>query len=114
MRVIREQAAARAPPAPLDMASDPCKHPLGLHGPHQPGNAALAVALASYWMKQRGGGRHVDEEKVRVGLGQTVWPGRCHVVRAGERAYYLDGAHTLESITVRTLITSPMSYTHFL
>lgn len=88
---------------------------LGLPGDHQQINASLAVALVQAFASSDVGraiypgaeaqlGANDDcalSPAVRRGLEQAFWPGRCQTVPAAETAganYYLDGAHTVESI----------------
>lgn len=80
---------------------------LGLAGTFQRQNAAVAVKLAETHLKQLG--HTVDtsdslpEEFVK-GLEKTRWDGRCQTI-SGHKNYervtwYIDGAHTMESILV--------------
>ncbi len=62
---------------------------LGLIGPHQVGNAAVAVALAEVLEEA---GYRTGEEAVRRGLSAARWPGRLEVV-GREPLTILDGAH---------------------
>jgi len=59
--------------------------PLGLRGPHQRENAALAVEAAC-----RVGGDRLSEEGIRASLAATHWPGRFQECGEG---LFLDGAH---------------------
>jgi len=74
--------------------------PLGLAGRHQRINASLAVGLAKKFLATRG--QEYDDdlpESFKKPLADTRWPGRCQVVPQGETTWYLDGAHTTESLT---------------
>jgi len=92
----------------------------GLHGEVQTHNASLAVALASHFLHVHNnpgqeysppvvekagqvlpllGPLHLSQAVGR-GLERTVWPGRSQVVRRVGVEYYLDGAHTEESMLV--------------
>ncbi|KAK6199326.1 Mur ligase [Scheffersomyces amazonensis] len=93
---------------------------LGLAGDFQRQNAALAVRLASIHLKKLGfnpkeipqiieqeGNEIVIEdlsEKFLTGLLQVHWDGRCQILKNkpgfDNITWYIDGAHTLESINV--------------
>lgn len=69
-------------------------------------NASLAVALAEQVVhragqpsEEPGPGAALPDEFVE-GLEGTVLRGRCQVLKQGNVAWHLDGAHTAESITV--------------
>ncbi|MDE2991407.1 MAG: bifunctional folylpolyglutamate synthase/dihydrofolate synthase [Chloroflexota bacterium] len=68
--------------------------PVGLAGPHQRQNAAVAWhicrALADY-------GLPIDRGAIRAGFGAASWPGRLEVV-AGDPLTIVDGAHTPEAV----------------
>jgi len=96
--------AAQAPPTP------------GLYGEVQTHNASLAVALASHFLNVQSNPEHLPQvlnqtdhllpvlgpvqlnQAVAKGLEVTSWPGRSQVVRREGVEYYLDGAHTEESM----------------
>jgi dihydrofolate synthase/folylpolyglutamate synthase len=63
---------------------------LGLLGPHQVGNAALARAMAEVL--------GVPEEAAAQGLAQAHWPGRFDLRRGGR--LILDGAHNPDGMAV--------------
>lgn len=75
---------------------------LGLHGKFQQLNATLACYLAA----ERLGialSKHNDLPREFVtGLQQASWPGRCQRVETPRACWYLDGAHTVESLEVAT------------
>lgn len=76
---------------------------LGLAGNHQRSNAALAVALCEHWLKfhlPTGDGREKLNADIVAGLESARWPGRCQILpkRYRNARWYLDGAHTTESI----------------
>lgn len=85
--------------------------PLGLPGAHQRSNAALALAMVRSFCASRVGATlypgayaslqspddTLSPSAVR-GLSQAFWPGRCQTVPTSGPTYYLDGAHTIESI----------------
>ena len=68
--------------------------PVGLAGPHQRQNAAVAWhicrALADH-------GLPIDRGAIRAGFGAAAWPGRLEVV-AGDPLTIVDGAHTPEAV----------------
>lgn len=90
----------------------PVHQKLGLAGDFQRQNAALAVKLAATRLERSGVG--ADElpnyeasllpDKFIKGLEETQWPGRCQIIKnkpGFEKInWYIDGAHTLESIAV--------------
>ena len=62
---------------------------LGLRGPFQGRNAALALAAIERLVIK---GMRVPAQSMREGLKSTVWPGRMHVLRENP-TILLDGAH---------------------
>ena len=62
---------------------------IALRGPHQAGNAALAVAACDLLEEI---GFPVSEEAIRAGLKEVRWPGRFQIVEGSPRLI-LDGAH---------------------
>ncbi|PKI84403.1 tetrahydrofolate synthase [Malassezia vespertilionis] len=88
---------------------------LGLPGEHQRANASMAVALARAFSVSDAGKQLYPGAIAKLGalqapltktlctaLHDAFWPGRCQRVDAQTMCgakYYLDGAHTLESIT---------------
>jgi len=62
---------------------------VGLKGPHQIGNAALAVAACDILDTL---GFSVSDGAIRVGLGEANWPGRFQIVE-GDPPFIFDGAH---------------------
>jgi len=81
---LREEAARRG--APFQVASPSWDGPIGLAGPHQRGNAALAAAALRLL---DGSGLRVPEPAIAAGIAGVRWPGRLETV-AG---VLLDGAH---------------------
>ncbi|CDY14097.1 BnaC02g02140D [Brassica napus] len=88
---------------------------LGLDGEHQYLNARLAVSLASTWLQQIGNlevptltQMSILPEKFIKGLATTSLQGRAQVVpdqfietrTSGDLVFYLDGAHSPESMDV--------------
>ncbi|KAF9595637.1 hypothetical protein IFM89_001510 [Coptis chinensis] len=84
---------------------------LGLHGEHQYLNAGLAIALCHTWLQKTGHleGMYLDQtsslpEQFVRGLANTSFEGRAQIVtdlcmdRPGDLVFYLDGAHSPESM----------------
>ncbi|KAJ3014938.1 Folylpolyglutamate synthetase [Thoreauomyces humboldtii] len=86
--------------------ADMQKRDLGMPGAYQRVNGALAVALCKEWIVQRqksGALIKGDEEAITVGLKKSNWPGRAQIYLAPKFptvTWYLDGAHTKESMQV--------------
>lgn len=81
---------------------------IGLAGEHQIQNAALAVHMAHTFLSSIDASESRPEplsqlpEPFITGLVSTKWPGRCQTVRDPvhqNMTWYLDGAHTAESLT---------------
>ncbi|KNC84205.1 hypothetical protein SARC_03566 [Sphaeroforma arctica JP610] len=92
---------------------------LGLEGTHQQQNAALALAATGLWLRRHrgeseltGGSRYGERinpytfrepqafisQQTLKGLRDATFPGRSMTYRSQGVTYYLDGAHTLESM----------------
>ncbi|CAI8026281.1 Folylpolyglutamate synthase, mitochondrial [Geodia barretti] len=89
---------------------------LGLKGKHQVPNASLALQLSSYWLQNHSSTQSECVSSGRAdsalptaapfpltqeftdGLRLCRWAGRNQVVERGNVTYYLDGAHTPESV----------------
>ncbi|UZJ53285.1 hypothetical protein CBS101457_002605 [Exobasidium rhododendri] len=87
---------------------------LGIPGAHQKSNALLAVELYRTFLRSSPGRDHFEvhpppssststdtlTEVEQKGLRDARWPGRCQTVRSKgtSRAWFLDGAHTTESL----------------
>jgi dihydrofolate synthase/folylpolyglutamate synthase len=84
-------ATAREKNAPLTLVNKPCDLPLGLSGPHQRWNAALALAAL------RAAGLDLPPNVLEAGLKQVEWPARFQRLRAD---VILDGAHNLDAARV--------------
>lgn len=95
---------------------------LGLHGVHQRYNALVAVELCKIWLEKCRGVKFDEPQGVVPtsffkGLQEVKWPGRGQVMPVQDTKYasevqpdtdlkwYLDGAHTAESLQVRFLVT---------
>ena len=70
----------------LTLVDSPCDLPLGLEGPHQRWNAAVAITAL------RAAGFDFPRHIIADGLKKTVWPGRFQRLDAQSRII-LDGAH---------------------
>ena len=98
------QAAAGALPCPLHTAAEliPCPEPaqLGLAGPHQQGNAHLALA-GWQWLAQHFGFADTEGQR-RTGLRQAFIPGRLQFISPnparGRPQLILDGAHNAQGL----------------
>lgn len=84
MRAIREAAEARD--TEYRIVSEVCSLPLGLVGPHQRHNAALATAALRTAIPHF----LCSEEQLAEGLANTRWSGRFEEIAPG---IILDGAH---------------------
>ena len=76
---------------------------LGLSGAHQYDNANLAIHLARKFFYAREGIEPTDllTDLESKAVQDARWPGRCQTVvdpKNTERTWYLDGAHTTESL----------------
>ncbi|GAA0143303.1 ligase [Lithospermum erythrorhizon] len=117
MRVLQEKALKLnvnlQVAAPLDPNLLNGLH-LGLDGEHQYVNAGLAVALCSTWLQRTGhdetsyANKKVLPEQFIKGLNTVGFQGRAQIVsdkiikdeRQGDLVFYLDGAHSPESMDV--------------
>ncbi|CAL9765160.1 unnamed protein product [Musa acuminata subsp. burmannicoides] len=120
MRMLEEKASRLGVPlqvvSPLDPGLLKNQH-LGLDGEHQCLNAGLAIALSSVWLKTTGNlqGMQIDQnnlpEQFVRGLSTASLEGRAQVVsdsslgqqqnsNLGGLTFYLDGAHSPESLEV--------------
>jgi dihydrofolate synthase/folylpolyglutamate synthase len=84
MRALEEAAARRG--APLVVAPASFEGPVGLAGPHQRGNAALAATALRLLDRV---GLVVPEHAISRGISTARWPGRLETVGG----VLLDGAH---------------------
>ena len=97
MNVIVARAEEKQCPLEIvEVDQDVQNTPLGLDGEVQKSNAALALALAKTYL------RHMSIpcklEIMFKGLELARWPGRCETKVVNGIEWYLDGAHTAESI----------------
>jgi folylpolyglutamate synthase len=76
------------------------KTKLGLQADFQKANASLAVAIAREWLGKKGIAIDDDSarDKIKRGLEDVQWDGRCETRRELGITWYIDGGHTLESI----------------
>lgn len=83
---------------------------MGIAGQHQLDNAGLAIDIAEAWLNSREANNTTptmlrDEQLpafVEAGLRRAKWPGRSDLQTVGHASYYIDGAHTGESIKFAT------------
>lgn len=103
---------------------------LGLPGAHQQANASLAIELVRAFARSAAGDKVMPGASAQLGgegeppnaavlqaLEKAFWPGRCQVVPAVPTAnatYYLDGAHTVESVPlcVKWFVQDTATQTH--
>ncbi|CAL3970141.1 unnamed protein product [Diplocarpon coronariae] len=106
MEVVEERARERAVKSfsavALDRRLDSVK--IRPDAPFQKSNASLAVALAETLLKKLDPAFQPDPAKFSRefvdGLEQVVWRGRCESKVEGNITWYMDGAHTADSIIV--------------
>ncbi|EKD17385.1 uncharacterized protein L3040_008424 [Drepanopeziza brunnea f. sp. 'multigermtubi'] len=75
---------------------------LGLEGDFQKDNASLAIALASSHLRTLGIAKDTSTdlpEPFIAGLETVSWPARCQYIPDGNTEWFVDGAHTTESLT---------------
>ena len=73
---------------------------LGISGPHQQENAALACALASTWLAKYDLRINLSHNDLKTSLKSAEWPGRQQIFSVSDRlTLFLDGSHTYESVT---------------
>ncbi|XP_017789342.1 PREDICTED: folylpolyglutamate synthase, mitochondrial-like [Habropoda laboriosa] len=70
-------------------------------------NASLAIQMAITWIKfkrekhstvSESAEINVSMDKIAIGLSSCKWPGRMQILRSSVADFFLDGAHTTESI----------------
>lgn len=66
--------------------------------PAQRQNASLAVALIEASSEKLGLAQTNLQEMILCGIKKTHWPGRMHVIRSTAATWYVDGAHTEDSL----------------
>ena len=75
---------------------------LGLSGQHQKLNASLATQVSKEWLKRIKNHKEENKKlnkKFLEGLAACKFNGRSHIVKADDLTFYLDGAHTTESVS---------------
>ncbi len=92
--VTRDRATGRACFALPGLVVDDV--PLGLLGPHQARNAALALEATRLHLATLG--RPLDPTIARAALAATRWPGRLERLAHGGVPVILDGAHNLQGV----------------
>ncbi|CAH0559595.1 unnamed protein product [Brassicogethes aeneus] len=63
-------------------------------------NAGLAQAVSEYWMQKRSNGKIFSKELTKIAMENCKWPGRFEIRSRNNICYFLDGAHTIDSINV--------------
>lgn len=98
LKVLQERASEKGETLSVieDKLVDGYK--LGIPGVFQKGNAALAVALTREHLNRLN--IPMEESKTREGLSKAFWPGRCQTIKDGKITWFIDGAHTKESVDV--------------
>lgn len=106
--VLEKRADAkglRLIPVPIHPEISEGRVSLGLDADFQKGNASLAVAIASAHLRALGVERVPEPlssellpTEVCKGLETVQWSGRCETRHEEKLTWYLDGAHTLESM----------------
>lgn len=91
LAALRESAEILGMPLHVVEETVPGKFHLGLAGPHQRENAAVALSLI------QAGGFDLSEETVASGLAGVSWPGRFQRLSYGGRELVIDGAHNLHA-----------------
>src|ERR1700733_14365913 len=121
MQVLRERAVEKGVDLQIvevDPDIESGKTELGLQADFQKMNASLGVAIAKEWL-------HVSDielctnsatEKIKKGLSDVQWGGRCETRHETGISWYIDGGHTLESIELAGQLLSKrlqsQPYTH--
>lgn len=103
-----EEAKTELVVVPVHPSIEDGKIKLGLAGDFQKSNASLAVVVVARHLQKLGVEGIIDpiahlgllSREFHVGLANVKWPGRCDTRKDGKISWCLDGAHTLDSITV--------------
>ncbi|CCH42947.1 Folylpolyglutamate synthase [Wickerhamomyces ciferrii] len=96
MKVLEERATERNTELTVVDEDAVNGYKIGIPGTFQRQNAALAVALSTEHLKKLN--IEVDDSKTSKGLETTFWPGRCQIIKEDKINWYIDGAHTKESV----------------
>jgi dihydrofolate synthase / folylpolyglutamate synthase len=91
LEVLREKAVSLGAPFSVIERPIDASLPIGLEGPHQRWNAAVALGLI------RNAGFSPDPASVSAGLRSVQWPGRFQRLRYRGAELILDGAHNLHA-----------------
>lgn len=96
LKVLKERAEEKQ--VQLEVVDDSIVkgYELGIPGTFQAQNAALAVALSDEHLRKLD--IEIDSAKTKEGLKKTFWPGRCQIINEDKITWFIDGAHTKESI----------------
>ncbi|PMD32236.1 FolC bifunctional protein [Hyaloscypha variabilis F] len=106
LKVIRERAEERHVGSLAVLEEDPRLRKVRVrpNAPFQRLNATLAVALAETALRKLDSTFEIPPgalpEEFVNGLENAVWRGRCEVKIEGNITWYLDGAHTQDSIAI--------------
>lgn len=106
MEVVKERANERGVESFGVVGLDPRLEGVKIKpdAPFQKGNASLAIVLAETVLKKLDLKFSLSSDKLPQefvdGLQQVVWRGRCETKVEGNISWYLDGAHTADSIKV--------------
>lgn len=96
LKVLEDRAKEKGNELTIVKESIPKDYELGISGDFQRQNASLAIELSKQVLKKLK--IEIDEGKIKKGLQETSWPGRCQIIKEEKITWYIDGAHTLESI----------------
>ncbi|XP_033184820.1 folylpolyglutamate synthase 1 isoform X1 [Bombus vancouverensis nearcticus] len=61
-------------------------------------NASIAIQMATEWLLTRNKVASVSMDKIAIALTSCKWPGRMQILRSSIGDFFLDGAHTIDSI----------------
>jgi len=106
MEVIKQRAEERGVKSLTVLGNDPRLKGVKIRPDayFQKQNASLAIALAETVMEKLDPafcqGKETLSKEIITGLEQVVWRGRCETKVDGPITWYLDGAHTEDSIKV--------------
>ncbi|KTW26594.1 tetrahydrofolate synthase [Pneumocystis jirovecii RU7] len=103
LNVLKKRASERkALFSVITINPDLKKIKLGLSGDFQYINASLAFALVSYHLPYLNipslNSLYTVFDTIKTGLENASWPGRCQLRKEDNISWYMDGAHTTESI----------------
>lgn len=116
LKVVQDRAKERAVDSFTVLEEDPRLEGVNIrpNASFQRLNASLAIALAEAALRKLDSGFEARPDLLPQefvdGLEQVVWRGRCEIKNEGNITWYLDGAHTQESIVVATKWFSEESF----